>query len=76
MASSLLIILRMYVHFDKYDNPPKLTRPWTFYRIAIWHKNKIVSAISMALWIANIGTIVNGKYLQQILGESIVNLLI
>ena len=56
------------MHFDKYRNPPKSTRPWTLYRIAIWHKNKIVSAISMVVWIANIGIVINGKYLSHILG--------
>ena len=35
---------------------------WTFDRIAIWNMDKIVSAISMAIWIADIGIIVNGKY--------------
>ena len=66
----------MYVRFDKYRNPPKSMPPWMFDRIAIWNKNKIVSAISMAIWIADIGVIVNGKYLLQIMGGSIVNLLI
>ena len=51
-------------------------RAWTFDRIAIWNKNKIVSAISVAIWIADIGMIVNGKYLLQIIGESIINLVV
>jgi hypothetical protein len=47
-----------------------------FDRIAIWNKDKIVSAISMVIWIADIGMLINGKYLLQIMGGSIVNLVI
>ena len=39
-----------------------------FDRIAIWNKNKVVSAMSMAIWIANIAMNVNGKYFLQIMG--------
>ena len=30
----------------------------------------------MAVWIANIGIVINGKYLSEILGESTVKILI
>jgi hypothetical protein len=42
-------------------------------RIAIWNRDKIIIGISMAVWIADIGFQINGKYLLQIIGEFLVN---
>ena len=44
-------------------------RSWTFDRIAIWNMAKIVTAISMAIWIVYVGINVSGKYLKQIMGS-------
>jgi hypothetical protein len=35
-------------------------------RIAIWNRAKIISAISMTIWLAYIAVFVYGKYLLQI----------
>jgi hypothetical protein len=44
-------------------------------RIAIWNRDKIVIGISMAIWIADIGFQIYGKYLPhaRIIGEFLVN---
>ena len=34
-------------------------------RIAIWNRDKIIIGISMAIWIADIGFQIYGKYLPQ-----------
>jgi hypothetical protein len=42
-------------------------------RIAIWNKAKIIIAITMAIWLADISVLLYGKYLLQITVESFVH---
>jgi len=36
-------------------------------RIAVWNRNKIVSAISLAIWATNVGFLIHGKSLLSII---------
>ena len=44
------------------------------YRIAIWNRQKIVFGITMAIWMTDVGFLINGKYSLQIMCESLLNL--
>lgn len=54
-SASLLIVLRVYVLTP-------FLRPDLIYvsSLAIWDKNKIVAAIVTGLWVANVGTTIQG----------------
>jgi hypothetical protein len=45
-------------------------------RIAIWNKLKIIFVVSMAIWGADIALLFHGKYLLQIMGGSLLCLVI
>ena len=45
-------------------------------RIAIWNRKKIVVVIVMAIWTTDFGFIINGEYLLQISGDSLVILVV
>ena len=51
------------------DHPPEPRRLRGVGRIAIWNRKKIVIAIAMSIWLADIAFIIDGKYLVQIMGE-------
>jgi hypothetical protein len=53
------------------DHPPEPRRLREVDRIAIWNRKKIVVAIAMSIWLTDIAFIVDGKYLIQIMGESL-----
>ena len=42
-------------------------------RIAIWNTEKIIVVIAMGIWVADVALHINGKYLLQIMAESLVN---
>jgi hypothetical protein len=49
--------------FMRYDHPPelRLRKPG---RIAIWNMDKIVIAIAIGVWVADVIFAIDGKYLQ------------
>jgi hypothetical protein len=52
--ASLIIVLRMQVHYSTARRPEKVLNVAPF-RIAIWDRNIIVSSISLATWLASLG---------------------
>jgi hypothetical protein len=58
------------------DHFPEAKRLRKLDRIAIWNKDKIVFVIAMGIWVADIALFVNGKYFLQIMGDSLVSLVI
>jgi hypothetical protein len=58
----------------RYDRSPETERSKFLGRVAIWNKAKIIFAIAMALWITDSFFFLFGKYLVQITGKSLVNL--
>ena len=62
-AASLLIVLRMCVlHFVSYDLSPKFV-VMALSSIAIWKRNKLMSALASAVWVTNVSFLVRGKCL-------------
>jgi hypothetical protein len=60
-AASLLIVLRMCVlHFISYDLPPKHVF-MALSSIAIWNRNKLMSALASTFWFTNVSFLVHGK---------------
>ena len=59
-----------------YDYPSEAGRLRKLERIAIWNRDKIVLAVSMGIWVADIALLIHGKYLLQIMGECFVNAVI
>ena len=59
-----------------YDYPSESRCLKKLESIAVWNRDKIVLAISMAIWIADIALLIHGKYLLQIMGECFVNVVI
>ena len=56
------------------DHPPEATRRLRkLGRIAIWNRNKIVSAIAIGVWLADASFVIYGGYLPQIMGECPLN---
>jgi hypothetical protein len=56
------------------DRSPGARRSMNLGRIAIWNMAKTIFTIAMAIWIANNGISIYGKYLLQITGECLVYL--
>ena len=56
------------------DRSPEARHSKILGRIAIWNMTKIMFAIAMAIWITDSSLFLLGKYLLQILGESLVYL--
>lgn len=72
MASALLIAIRVYVSIY-FDYPLEASCSKKNGRIAIWDKEKIVFVITMCLLVTDISFIIDGGYLVQIIGVSLVN---
>ena len=60
----------------RYDNPPEAMRLRKLDRIAVWNREKIIIAIAMTIWVANVAISIRGKYLLQIMEEPLVILVI
>jgi hypothetical protein len=58
------------------DHLPEARRLRKLGRIAIWNRAKFISVIVMGIWVTDIAFLVNGKYFLQIMGGSLVNLVI
>ena len=59
-----------------YDYPSEARCLRKLERIAIWNRDKIVLAVSMGIWMADIALLIHGKYLLQIMRECSVNVVI
>jgi hypothetical protein len=59
----------------RYDYPPESRRLWNG-SIAIWNTQKIVVIVAMGIWVTDIAFFMNGKYLLQVMGEPLLNLVI
>ena len=46
----------------RYGYPPEATYLKKLGRIAIWNMNKIIIAIAMVIWVADISLLIHGKY--------------
>ena len=62
-ASSLLIVLRMYVSFWV-----ALTKLMEAIRIAIWNKKMIVVAFATGVWVVNVAFLIQGNSLPPSVG--------
>jgi hypothetical protein len=60
----------------RYGHPPEERRSRKPGRLAIWNRSKIIVAIAMGIWMADISLFLSGKYLLQIIGESPLHLVI
>jgi hypothetical protein len=60
----------------RYNHPSEARLLTKLGRIAIWNKAKIACVISMAIWGADVSLLLYGKYFLQIMGESLVYLVI
>jgi hypothetical protein len=47
----------------RYDHPSEAWHLRKFDRIAIWNRAKIILAITMAIWLAEISILIYGKHL-------------
>ena len=62
IAASLLIVLRMYVYSNAcHDYSPKMALIKAT-SIAIWNKNKLVTAIALGVWVTNIAFLIRGNW--------------
>jgi hypothetical protein len=59
-----------------YDHPPEARCLKMLGRIAIWNREKIVYVTAMGILVTDFAILVNGEHLLQIMGESIVNVVI
>ena len=55
-----------------YDLPLKERRLRNLGRLAIWNRQKVIFVIVTAIWLIDIGFLVNGKYLLQVMEEYLV----
>jgi hypothetical protein len=53
----------------RYDHLPEIGRLKKLGRIAIWNKARIIVAISMAIWLADVALLIYGEDLLQITGN-------
>jgi hypothetical protein len=61
----------------RYDHPPEAKRLRKHGRIAIWNRAMIIFVIVVAIvWVTDIALLVDGKYFLQIMGESLVSMVI
>ena len=73
ISSTLLIVLRVCVSHDLF---PEARHSRNLGRIAIWNKANIIFAIAMAIWLTENSLFLLGEYLQRIMGEFLVYLVI